>query len=448
MRVLFIVHGFPPRAMGGTEIYAHDLARTLMRRHNAEVFVLTREVDQARPEYATRRETTGGLDTLWINNSFRLATSLEESYRNRAIRKIGASFVDEIRPDVAHVHHLTCLSTDLVVELASRGVPIVFTLHDFWMICHRGQLLDLDYKICRGPYPAGCERCVGSGASADARVIRTLRNRLPEGLSRRLERMIRGRQMLKASAKRLRHMRQTCGMVDQFLSPSRTMHEHFLAFGIEEGRIARHEYGIDVARFRQLRRTDGDRLRIGFLGSLMISKGAHVLLEACSALLPERASLYVFGEPVGYHGDDSYRRQIEPLLAGPGIHRMGPIAHERVPEALASIDVIVAPSIWLENSPLVIREAFAAGIPVVTSNIGGMAELVTHGVNGLLFTVGSVEALRAQLLRLVNEPALLPALRSGIRPIRTVEDDADTTYRIYESQVERSRSDKGRRRAI
>ncbi len=393
----------------------------------------------ARPEYATRREVVDGIDTVRVNNLFRLTTSLEESYRNPPIRALGSALIDEVRPDVAHVHHLTCLSTDLVVELTRRRVPIVFTLHDFWMICHRGQLLDLDYRLCRGPYPFGCGRCVGTSQrvvgseGAGAGHDNPLRLRACRALGD-LARREAGRRQ---SWKRLRHMRAICRQVDQFLAPSRTMQQRFLEFGIPDDRMVRHDYGIDLARLADARPSPADRLRLGFLGSLMISKGAHVLLEAFAPLHP-RASLHVYGDPVGYHGDDSYRHELAPLLAIPGVHHMGSIPHARVPDALRSIDVLVAPSIWLENSPLVIREALAAGIPVVTSDIGGMAELVRHGENGLLFAAGSVSGLRAALLRLLDEPALLPALRAGIGAVRGVDEDADATYRIYRSHIERS----------
>lgn len=439
MKVLFIVHGFPPLAMGGTEVYAHDLAVALQRRHPAEVVVFTREADPSIPEYATRREAVDGIDTLRVNNTFRLTPSLEESYRNPPIRALGRTFIDEVRPDVAHVHHLTCLSTDLVVDLAQRRVPIVFTLHDFWMICHRGQLLDLDYRICRGPYPFGCGRCVGTSQRvAAAEGAEAGHEESPGQRARRsLRSLVRREAGRRESWRRLRHMRAICGHVDQFLAPSRTMQQRFLEFGIPDRRMMRHDYGIDLARLAGLRHSSADRLRLGFLGSLMISKGAHVLLEAFAPLHP-RASLHVYGDPVGYHGDDSYRLELAPLLAVPGVHHMGSIPHARVPDALRSIDVLVAPSIWLENSPLVIREALAAGIPVVTSDIGGMAELVRHEENGLLFTAGSVPSLRAALRRLLDEPALLPTLRAGIPPVRGVDDDADATYGIYRSLVDRS----------
>ena len=132
------------------------------------------------------------------------------------------------------------------------------------------------------------------------------------------------------------------------------------------------------------------RLRLGFLGSLMVSKAPHVLLEAVGRLPRGAVSVDLFGSYSAYHGDDRYRHQLEPLLKQDGVMVHGAIAHDRVAQALSSIDVLVVPSIWPENSPLVIQEAFLAGVPVVASRIGGIPEAIDDGRNGLLFRAGDV----------------------------------------------------------
>ena len=107
----------------------------------------------------------------------------------------------------------------------------------------------------------------------------------------------------------------------------------------------------------------------------------------------------------------------------------------RVENAFAGIDVLVVPSIWLENAPFVIREAFTAGVPVVASDLGGMAEMVDHEVNGLLFTPGDADALGRALARLASEPVLVDRLRRGIPPVMTIEDDAAQLRSLYREQI-------------
>lgn len=167
----------------------------------------------------------------------------------------------------------------------------------------------------------------------------------------------------------------------------------------------------------------------------MVSKAPHVLLEAFRRLPAGAASVDLLGAPSDYHGDASYRGVLEPLLKLPGVNLRGPQSRERVPEALRSLDVLVVPSVWPETSPLVIREAFLTGVPVVASNIGGIPELIEVERNGLLFEPGDVDGLARALRRLAEEPDLLLRLKAGAAatPVRSLEDDVTATRRLYES---------------
>jgi GT2 family glycosyltransferase/glycosyltransferase involved in cell wall biosynthesis len=450
MRSVHVVHGVPPAAIGGVEVYAYALARALRDGDRSnEVVVLAREADLRRPELSVRHEERDGLQLTFVNNTFRDVRGFEDSYRNPAIQRTVGRFLDAVAPDVVHVHHLTGLSTDLLAECAWRRIPTLVTLNDYWLICHRGQLLDLDLQRCAGPEPDGCARCAGVAGAASpaahraARLVRRLERRLPARLARGLRQLAVGTAQLGherdqsalAMARRVRHMRRVCGLVTIFFAPTRTIRDRFVAFGIDPDRILQQEQGIEQQRFRGIARSIGDRLRIGFLGSLMVSKAPHVLLEAFATLTPGAASVHLFGAHAAYHGDDSYQRQLAPLLARPGVHYAGPIAPADVPRALACLDVLVVPSVWIENAPFVIREAFAAGVPVIASDLGGMAEMVTHEVNGLRFSPGSAADLARALSRLVSEPGLLAQLREGIPPVKTIEEDAAWTRAVYQRCV-------------
>jgi glycosyltransferase involved in cell wall biosynthesis len=224
--------------------------------------------------------------------------------------------------------------------------------------------------------------------------------------------------------------------VTHFLAPSNTLRERFLTFGIEPPRITYQEQGIDQSGFGGIERTTSRQLRIGFMGSLLVSKAPHLLFEAFAGLAPGTASLHVFGSYAAYHGDDSYQRTLAAVPVIQDVHLHGPVPHDRIPSVLASIDVLVVPSVWIENAPFVIREAFVAGIPVIASNIGGMAEMVSDGENGLLFEVGNAADLRRCLTRLIDEPGLSARLRAGIPRMKTIQQDAEWTRDLYAAQLE------------
>jgi glycosyltransferase involved in cell wall biosynthesis len=233
--------------------------------------------------------------------------------------------------------------------------------------------------------------------------------------------------------RRSSHMRDVCRDITHFIAPCRYMRDRFVAFGIEAERITVADYGFDAVPYTGLRRTPSDgRLRIGFLGSLMVSKGPAVLLEAVGRLPAQAVSVALYGSHTAYHGDESYRQRLAPLLRQPPVALHGFLSHADVPAALASMDVLVVPSIWPENSPLVIHEAFLAGVPVIASNIGGVPELVTNEVNGLLFRAGDADDLCRVLMRVVSQPDLLRKLRDGIPAVRSIDADVQELRAMYQ----------------
>ena len=454
MRILVVVHGFPPAAQGGSEVYAHAHARTLAALGD-DVLVLTREQDPSRPEYAVREDQSGGLRVVRVNNTFRNTRTFEETYANGTIDGIASLIIDDFRPDAAHIHHLTCLSTGIVHVLAERRIPAILTLHDYWLMCHRGQLLDGEYRVCDGPDDTGaCASCLGPAGRAGslqflgARAVRAVERHLPSAQAKMVRRaagdlagvVSRNGASVDRERQRTAHMRAVCDQIAHFIAPSRWMRDRFVAFGVAPDRITVADYGFDRDAFRNVARPFQGRdgggperaaLRLGFLGSLMVSKAPHVLLEAASTLPRGSVTVDLYGAHTAYHGDDSYRRRLEPLLDHPGVRMHGPIAHDAVALALASIDALVVPSIWPENSPLVIHEAFLAGVPVVASRIGGIPELVTDGRNGLLFNARDVTDLSRVLVRLLTEPGLLDTVRAGIPDVRSIQDDVRMARELY-----------------
>jgi glycosyltransferase involved in cell wall biosynthesis len=152
-------------------------------------------------------------------------------------------------------------------------------------------------------------------------------------------------------------------------------------------------------------------LQFGYLGAASPEKGLHVLLEAFRGF--HDAELIIFGGTA-----ESLRArypQFADVLSQRNVRPKGSIGdHEKV-QVLPNLDALIVPSIWFENSPVVIHEAFQAGIPVICSNTGGMAELVTHGVDGLHFEVGNAAALRRVLRECAATPDRLLRLAQGIR---------------------------------
>jgi len=459
MRILQVVHGFPPAASAGTEVYVRNLARALAENAEDDVRVFTRDADSHRAELRVREAWDGNVRVTAVNNTFQSCATFEDSYANAAIERIAGAFLDEWRPDIIHVQHLTCLSTGIPRQAAQRGIPVVMTLNDYWLICHRGQLVDLAGASCGGPFDGGCAQCIEPAALANEAAIRAGRSlrALPvpgAATAVRAATHLVSAVMLAASTRaaslaRLRHMQAAVRDVRLFLAPSDTIAAKFIEFGIPKERLVRCDQGIvlpasvtsgpsalnvvDQRGRASSRRAVFAPLRLGFAGGLQPTKGLHVLLDAIEQLPKGAVTLDVFGAAASYHGEDEYMSMLQSRLGHPAIRRLGPAPHERMASRLADIDVLVVPSVWIENAPFIIREAFACGLPVVASDLGGMAEMVRHEQNGLLFAPGDAAALAIQVRRLLDEPALIESLRAGIVRPMSIEEDAARLREMYAS---------------
>lgn len=446
MRILQVVHGFPPSGTGGTELYTQALVTGLVEAGH-EVTVFTREAVPGRQELAVRDESRHGARIRWVNNTFRSARAFEDTYANPDIDAQFSRWLDVTRPDVAHVHHLTCLSTGILPILGRAGVPVVLHLHDYWLLCHRGQLLDPSFQPCGGPVGGGCARCTGDAGAMPSALMRAAP--LLRSVSRTLpvaHRVSSAAAALSASEgrgrdrsqRRLAHMRRQFAHVTVAVAPSEHVRRRFAEAGFPGERVEVSEYGV-----RTISKSPpvggGGPLRLGFLGTLMVSKAPHLLAEAVAQLPRGSVEADIYGAPSAYHGDSRYSDDILARLRHPAIRVHGAIAHHQVPSALASMDVLVFPSIWEETSGIGAREALAAGVPVVASKIGGVPEFVRHDHNGLLFTPGDAGDLARQLRRLVEEPDLLSRLRRGIAPVRSFDEDLAATLTRYRSAIDRAR---------
>jgi GT2 family glycosyltransferase/glycosyltransferase involved in cell wall biosynthesis len=441
MRVMLVVHGVPPAANGGTEVYVRDLALALALLPSTEVAVLTRHADPQRPEMSVRRYGIGAVTVFSINNTFQACQGFAESYENPRLLTVAAALLDEFAPDVVHVQHLTCLSTGLPREAERRGIPVALTANDYWLVCHRGQLFDLDGARCDGPFDGGCARCIPAATLASPQTHawgRTLRSLPLPGAARGVklaEKVVdRGRapaSTCEATQVRLQHMRDSIACVSRVLLPSETMAAVFRRFGMPADRMVRCNQGISLAPFEGQTRSPSVPLRVAFAGGLIPSKAPHILLDAIDRLPPGSIVVDLLGGSGTYHGQQDYAASLASRLGHPAIRRFGPVPHERMPAALNDVDVLVVPSLWIENAPFIIREAFAAGAPVIASNLGGMAEMVSDGVDGLLFPPGDVDALAACLRRLIDDRGLLDRLRAGIVRPNSIETEAGALRAMY-----------------
>lgn len=329
MRILSVVHAYPPFSRAGAENCVEALSREQRRRgHDARVF--HRIADPSRPEYELSEDCVDGVPVQRINRCFSDLARFEDTYRSEAVARALGRVLDSWAPEVVHFHHVTCLSTTCVHEVARRGIPVVFTLHDFWLLCPRGQLLRRDLSRCDEHTRSDCVRCMahqlrlrGGHAAARAlwkRASRLSRLKLPGRIHRRLaSRPFADEEAaLEEIAERERHVREMCSLVDLFVAPSRFLRERFVEFGVRAERVEVLDNGFDPTGWSR-RAPDRERsgpLRVAYLGTWIPSKGVHVLIEAFREIDPREAVLEVHGAAVPYDGWEDYGDHLAQLARG------------------------------------------------------------------------------------------------------------------------------------
>ncbi len=458
MKVLLVSHRYPPTHLAGTELYTAGLAAELLAAGH-EVLVFTTEKDIARPHLSVSEREHQGVRVVELVNNLHYS-GLRETWDLAAVDEAFERALRAFAPDVVHLHHLLYLSVGVAERAAAFGAPVVFTLHDYWLACARfGQRVHADGTICHTIEAPRCASCLSSFRFANSPLeqrvagwVAGLRSATGVDLTDPLRRAgdwLRGRESGDTSAapdpgalaaleadvrEREAGLRERlCASVDRFLSPSAFLRERMVEWGVPSERIEHMPTGVDSALFGKGERPPrGSQLRVGYLGSLVPVKGVHVLLEAWAALpegLRAEAELACYGPKTH---DVEYEQRLSELARAGGAELRGALPRERVPALLRELDLLVVPSVWYENQPLVILEALAAGTPLLVSDLGGMAELVEEGVSGWRFPVGDVGALSAELSRLIAAPEQLEALPRTAHALPTPTEQAAAILAVYE----------------
>ncbi|MGE0825150.1 MAG: glycosyltransferase [Candidatus Binatia bacterium] len=311
---------------------------------------------------------------------------------------------------------------------------------------NRKQLrLEFLAKVGPGGDPASCTAAWG-GVSLQGPLLETRPTQwgwMWQAGARRLAQRgvkLRERRALQAIENRLAKVRKALAEVDLFLSPSRFLRERFIEFGIPQEKILYKDNGFDLAQFRSVRRPPQrhQRMVFAYIGTLVEHKGVHVLIEAFNRLGLVEAELRIYGD---LHVFPDYTSQLRMLARHPAITFAGSFENRESSRILSGVDALVVPSLWFENSPLTIHEALLAGVPVIASQLGGMAEYVEHGRTGLLFRPGDVEDLRAQLEWIIAHPHAFTTMPApSYVAIDEHARDLATIYRELQSHRQRSAS--------
>ncbi len=387
MHILKIIHGYPPLYNAGSEVYSKTIVKELSKNHKVSVF--TREENIYAPDFEIRKEIVSENTGLYFINN----PQGKDGYRHKAIDEAFQELVLKLKPDVAHIGHLNHLSTGIVDVLKKHHIPIIFTLHDFWLMCPRGQFLTRsigqadNHQLCdkqdHSKCASDCYRVYFSGKEKEEKL--DLEN------------------WTGWTERRMQETKSIIDEVDLFIAPARYLMNRFITdFDIPESKIQYLDYGFDTSYLKPTNdKNENELFTFGYIGTHIPAKGINLLIEAFKKL-EQPARLLIYGR------ENGQSTQALKQLASSSLNEIEFLPEynneDIVKDVFSAVDCIVVPSIWAENSPLVIHEAQACHIPVITADYGGMKEYVQHDVNGLLFKHRDVSDLHLQLEDAISNP--------------------------------------------
>lgn len=457
-RILLTVHKFFPEHRAGTEVLTLKVARELMAR-GYEVLVVTANPPDLDARHAVGNETEDyvfqDVPVHVIGEPLRLrGYTFHHEYFHPGIKTYFGEVMDKFKPDILHIFHAQNLSSAIIDEACERGIPVVCSTTDFWFVCPIVQLKRPDGSVCRGP-GEGARNCLTcytpnlyppqsqfeEAVSRKYPPLAPLFRSLPP-LRRMLFNVYKARKRpsaIDATVKRPAVLRDAANKTRGIMVPTKLMRDIFVENGIRADLIEHVPFGIDTAPLIPYQqKVPSTLLRIGFIGTLFEHKGTDLLIKAFHALPQEaRAVLKIYGDPNQF---PEYGALLQKLAADgrqrDKIEFCGTFPNERLGEVLANLDVLVVPSRWYENTPLVIQSSLATRTPLIVTDLGGMSEIVKHGHNGLLFTLNDVESLRRQLQSLLDDPSLAKCLSDNIAPERTTSEMVDDIERVYRERCQ------------
>jgi glycosyltransferase involved in cell wall biosynthesis len=406
-RILIVAHGHPSVHKGGAEFAAYDLYKEY-ERQGIDVKFMARSAESPHGGAAfSSRKADKEILFHTTHDDFFLFSNLKSRYVWQEFR----DFLKRFKPDVVHFHHYFLLGIETIMEVKNTlpDCKIVLTLHEYLAICHNKGLMikKSDNRLCYEANPKDCHLCFPDRSPADFFM-------------------------------REKYIKRILQEVDHFISPSHFLKQRYEQWGLNPDGISVIENGQNSALIpiTDVTEKSATRIRFAFFGQINEFKGVDLLLEAVSLVpkaLRKKISVEIHGANLELQ-NTKFIKKVTKLLKQQSKYATfhGAYEPEDLDQLMAEIDWLVVPSIWWENSPLVIQEALNHKVPVIVSDIGGMAEKVQKGVNGLHFRAGKASSLAEVFCQVLSECQSNEIYKENIQAPLTMEQTANMTQVVYQ----------------
>ena len=439
MKIIYVLNHFLPAQVAGTEVYVFGLCKE-MQKQNIEAKVII-------PNY------NHPMTEVYFYDEIEIIKYAETSVQDRALimdKRIpeGVSFFIEIlkreKPDVIHFHEIVAgngITLHHLKAAKEAGFKIVFTFHLSGYTCKTGNLMYKNKVYCDGVIHIDkCTYCSFSIQNNNSLITNLL---FPPAMlsfflgidttriSSRVGTALGFPFLIKKLKTDLMDLIESC---DSVVALTNWYQEILVKNGAEENKISIITQGLaqkpNIKNWKNIETKLP--IKLVFVGRISPLKGIHLLITALKNISVNDITLDIFGEA----GLDEYstycQRESEGLL---NIRWRGMLKPEGVIDELTKYDVLCLPSTFSEMSPLVIQEAFAAGIPVIASNVYGNSAPITDGENGWLFNFNDSKDLQEKLQMLLKNPDLVDVAKKNIPLVKPFDEVANEYIKLYKEII-------------
>lgn len=423
MKILLTTRTFAPPFTGGVDVYAERLGNALAGLGHEVSFLAvdsTQEGDSGKIAVLTEEYKGYKVSRLKFALTKRPKSAFDQAYDPEMGRIVKDLFAEQ-KPDLLVILNFYLLTLASVEAAKSLAIPVVHIATDFVPICRRATLIRWNGESCEvGESIKSCAECFVSHRLPGKVASRVLNQSLSENT---LTKLAAKRQtfplnilrpyweQIAIMEKRLDTIGPLREKIDLVLTPTQYTSKMFIENGFRPEQIHFMPFGIERENpLEHVTHTPSAHLRFLFVGRLQPYKGVHLLVEAFNQLEnPQNATLTIYGKQDGY--EEYYADFMKAVAANDRVRFAGSIPPSELGRAFGDADYFVLPSTWNENNPLILLDALQSDTPVIASDIGGVRDMVKDNVNGFLFPMGDVQALKQILQKTIDQPELIQHLK-------------------------------------
>lgn len=405
MHILYLIHQFYPNHYSGTERVIFGTASYLQKLgHKVTILTYSHEEDTSYPyhmdEIFYKEYMFEGLNVISVKSNH---TSYNSSYFIPNESSVYKHIIKEINPDIIHAGHLMYMNAFLKAG-KQLEIPYVLSLTDFWMICHKSQMLTDGGFLCSGPDEGKQCKQLCMGLEKDYYE----------------NRFIQASQILNESAANI--------VSSKFL-------HHMMDYSIKNFKSINIPYGLNFSYLDVNNNyyKEDSKLNFLFSGTLSKHKGIDTVIKAFKNIKNKNFTLNIYG-------DGPMREYVENEVKNENnLNFLGSYSKEDTKKLIRENDIVLVPSAWYENNPIILQEMIAANLPPIVSNIGSLPEMIKHEETGFVFEMSNDNDLKNIIEQIIDNPIKLNKIKENMYQnyeVITIEQQVLAYLDIYENALE------------